>query len=266
MTPGATETTPIVHDGVLFIYELRRQDPGAQRGDRRPDLGVQARPAGEADRRGRNQLAKRNMAIYGDKLIIATSDAHIVALDAKTGKVVWDHADRRLEQGLALHRRPVRRQRHDGPGHDRLRQRRAGRLLHHRPRRQDRRGAVARQHHRASATTPNCDTWNGLPLESRFGASAWISGSYDPEQNLVFYGIGQPYPWIAEMRGTLPREARPQEQRALHRTRRSRSIPTTGKLKWYHQYLAERHAGTSTTSMSACWSTCRSTARRARWW
>ena len=36
-------------------------------------------------------LAKRNIAIYDDKLIIATSDAHIIALDAKTGKVVWDH-------------------------------------------------------------------------------------------------------------------------------------------------------------------------------
>ena len=53
---------------------------------------------------------------------------------------------------------------------------------------------------------PNYDTWNGLPMESRFGASAWISGSYDPDQNLVFYGTGQPYPWIAEMRGTLPKK------------------------------------------------------------
>jgi alcohol dehydrogenase (cytochrome c) len=39
---------------------------------------------------------------------------------------------------------------------------------------------------------PNFDTWNGLPLESRFGASALITGSYDPAQNLVFYGTGQP--------------------------------------------------------------------------
>ena len=31
------------------------------------------------------------MAIYRDKLVIATSDAHLVALDAKTGEVVWDH-------------------------------------------------------------------------------------------------------------------------------------------------------------------------------
>ena len=40
---------------------------------------------------GGNLLAKRNMAIYEDKLIVATADAHLVALDAKTGKVVWDH-------------------------------------------------------------------------------------------------------------------------------------------------------------------------------
>src|SRR5262249_56398383 len=38
-----------------------------------------------------NQLTKRNMAIYGDNLYVATSDMHIVALDTKTGKVVWDH-------------------------------------------------------------------------------------------------------------------------------------------------------------------------------
>ena len=34
----------------------------------------------------------RSIAIYGDKLFVATADAHIVALDARTGSVVWDHA------------------------------------------------------------------------------------------------------------------------------------------------------------------------------
>ena len=67
----------------------------------------------------------------------------------------------------------------------------------------------------AQPDRPGGDTWNGLPVESRFGASAWIAGSYDPDQNLVFYGVGQPYPWIAEMRGTDARKARHEEQRAL---------------------------------------------------
>jgi hypothetical protein len=48
---------------------------------------------------------------------------------------------------------------------------------------------VARLHHRAAHPgDPNFDTWNGLPL-GRLGVD---HGSYDPAQNLVFYGTGQP--------------------------------------------------------------------------
>ena len=75
---------------------------------------------------------------------------------------------------------------------------------------------------------PNFNTWNGIPLESRFGASAWISGCFDPEQNLVFYGIGQPYPWIAEMRGTLPKNGQGSRTMRSTRTRRWPSIPRPG--------------------------------------
>jgi alcohol dehydrogenase (cytochrome c) len=85
---------------------------------------------------------------------------------------------------------------------------------------------------------PNYDTWNGLPLESRFGASAWITGSYDPEQNLVFYGTGQPYPWIAEMRGTMP--AKPgAKHNAMYSDSTLALNPDTGQLKWYHQHLED---------------------------
>src|SRR4030081_956327 len=92
LTPGATETTPIVHDGVLFIFNYadKVQALNAATGDLiweyRRDL-----PA-KIVSEGGNNMAKRNMAIYEDKLILASSDAHLVALDAKTGKLVWDHA------------------------------------------------------------------------------------------------------------------------------------------------------------------------------
>ena len=91
LTNGATETTPIVHDGVLFIFNYadKIQALNAATGDLiweyKRDLPAKLVTAGG------NPLAKRNMAIYEDKLIVATSDAHLVALDAKTGKVVWDH-------------------------------------------------------------------------------------------------------------------------------------------------------------------------------
>src|SRR6266568_4822042 len=91
MTPGATETTPIVHDGVLYIYNYadKVQALNAATGDLiwQYSRSLPAKLVSE----GGNPLAKRSMAIYQDKLFVATSDAHIVALDAATGKVVWDH-------------------------------------------------------------------------------------------------------------------------------------------------------------------------------
>ena len=74
-----------------------------------------------------------------------------------------------------------------------------------------------RVHTVAQHGDPNDKTWNGLPLEERFGGSAWIAGSYDPEQNTVYYGVGQPYPWIAEC------AARCRRRRA---STTARSIPT----------------------------------------
>src|SRR5262249_55991962 len=80
------------------------------------------------------------------------------------------------------------------------------------------------------------NTWNGLPVESRFGGSAWISGSYDPDQNVVFYGTGQPYPWIAEMNGLLPKKEGAQNN-ALYTDSTLAIDVTTGGMKWYLQHL-----------------------------
>ena len=44
--------------------------------------------------------AMRNLAIYQDKVFIATTDARLVALDARTGKMVWDDARSRTHEGL----------------------------------------------------------------------------------------------------------------------------------------------------------------------
>ena len=53
--------------------------------------------------------AMRNIAIYQDKVFVATTDARLVALDARTGKQGLGHADRRSRQGLRQHHRPDRR-------------------------------------------------------------------------------------------------------------------------------------------------------------
>jgi alcohol dehydrogenase (cytochrome c) len=237
LTPGATETTPIVHDGVLFIFNYadKVQALNAATGDLiweyRRDL-----PA-KLVSEGGNNMAKRNMAIYEDKLILASSDAHLVALDAKTGKLVWDHATADWSKGwrytggpFVVNGKIIQGMTGCGnaepggcfiTGHD------------------AKTGAeLWRVQTIAHPGDPNFDTWNGLPLESRFGASAWITGSFDPDQNLVFYGTGQPYPWIAEMRGTLPKKPG-LKSNALYSDSTLAINPDTGAMKWYRQHLED---------------------------
>ena len=236
LSSGATETTPIVHDGVLFIFNAadKIQALNAATGDLiweyKRDLPARLIT-------NTINLSSRNMAIYQGNLIAATSDAHVVALDAKTGKVVWDHATADWNKGwrytggpFIVNGKVIQGMTGCGnaePG---------GCFIT---------GHVAKTGEElwrvntvAHPGDPNYDTWNGLPLESRFGASAWISGSYDPDQNLVFYGTGQPYPWIAEMRGTLP--AKPgAKHSALYSDSTLAINPDTGQLKWHHQHLED---------------------------
>jgi alcohol dehydrogenase (cytochrome c) len=237
LTNGATESTPIVHDGILYIwnYADKVQALNGATGDLiweyRRDL-----PEGLLSQGG-NVMAKRNMAIYQDKLIISTSDAHVVALDAKTGEVAWDHetADWRkgwrytagpfIVDGMVLQGMTGCGNAEPGgcfiTAHDIKTGAEKWRVW-----------TIAHPGDR------NFDTWNGLPLESRFGASAWVAGAYDPQQDLVFYGVGQPYPWIAEMRGTLPaKDGEGLTNTALYSDSTLAIDPKTGKVKWYHQYL-----------------------------
>jgi alcohol dehydrogenase (cytochrome c) len=237
MTPGPTETTPLVHDGVLFIFNWadKVQALNAATGDLIWEYKRELPEKLFADIP--NVLAKRNMAIYDDKLIVATSDAHIVALDAKTGKVAWDHTTADWTKGwrytggpFVVNGKVIQGMTGCGnaepggcfiTGHD------------------IKTGAeLWRVNTIAHPGDANYDTWNGLPLESRFGASAWISGAYDPDQNLVFYGTGQPYPWIAEMRGTLPKKPG-LKTNAMYSDTTLAINPDTGKLEWYHQHLED---------------------------
>jgi alcohol dehydrogenase (cytochrome c) len=235
LTNGATETTPIVHDGVLFIFNYadKVQALDAASGDLiweyKRDLP--AKLAAE----GGNNLAKRNMAIYEDKLIVAMSDAHLVALDANTGKLVWDHATADWTKGWRYTGGPfiangVIIQGMTGCGNAEP----GGCFVTaHDPRNGEEKWRV---HTIAHPGDPGFNTWNGLPLESRFGGSAWISGSYDPDQNVVFYGTGQPYPWIAEMNGLLPKKEGAQNN-ALYTDSTLAIDVTTGGMKWHRQHL-----------------------------
>ena len=94
---GPNESTPLVHDGVLFMhgYGDKLQALDAATGDL---LWQYSRRLPE----GVGPQIKRGISIYGSRLYVPTSDTHVVALDVKTGHVVWDQAVGDREDGLRL--------------------------------------------------------------------------------------------------------------------------------------------------------------------
>lgn len=233
MIDGRQETTPLVYDGIMYLHN---------QGD-----VVQALDAATGDliwqytRELPGELAttsasiSRTMALAYDKLYFASGDMFLVALDPTNGQVVWETSLGDWEDRFVVTGGPLVA---DGmvvvgvsgcggaqPGGCYIVGLNAetGELVW-------RFDTIARP------GTPEGDSWNGLPLESRFGASAWNIGSYDPELGLVYWSTGQPYPWIAEMNGLLPLQEGA-DNRALFTDTTLALDPHTGELAWYHQWL-----------------------------
>ena len=71
------------------------------------------------------------------------------------------------------------------------------------------------------------ETWGGSSFRTG-GGSTWITGTYDPELNLIYWGIGSPGP---DMDGDVRLSRQP-----LHLRRGAAIDADTGKLKWYFQF------------------------------
>ncbi len=73
------------------------------------------------------------------------------------------------------------------------------------------------------------DTWGGLPDLFRAGGETWITGSYDPELNLTYWGTAQSKPWMRVSRGS--------GNGATLFTNSTVALDVnTGKLKWYYSH------------------------------
>ena len=181
---GPNEVTPIVHNGVMFVHAY---------GDK-----VQALDAATGDLlwqyshrlpRERAPSVKRSIAIYGTRLYVPTSDTHIVALDAKTGNVIWDQPIADAKQGYGLTGGPLVANgkvmvgttgRAPGGNFIVALDAQTGKPAW-------RFSTIARPGEYGG------NTWNGLPIEKRNGASVWVPGSYDRTLNLAFFGPAQTY-------------------------------------------------------------------------
>ena len=223
---GPNESTPIVHDGVLFVHGY---------GDR-----VQALNAANGDflwqytrrlPRDVSPSLKRGMSIHGDRLFVPTSDAHVVALDAKTGNVVWDtqvgdlDAGLRMTGGTLVARGKVMvgtMGRHAGGNYVVALDVETGEEAW-------RFGTIP------APDDPGGHTWNGIPHVERNGASVWIPGSYDPVSNLAFFGTGNTYD-TAPMRDPIGPPGTNNDGLYLDATLALN--PDTGELAWHFQHQA----------------------------
>jgi len=221
---GANEATPLIHDGVMFVYGF---------GDK-----VQAIDATNGDllwqytRQLPNEVqptVKRNISIYGDKIYLATSDIHIVALDAKTGKMVWDSPIADVKEGFRLTGGPLTAKgkvmigtvgRVPGKNYIVAFDAQTGK-------------EAWRFNTIAQPGEPGGDSWNGLPVEKRNGASAWIAGSYDPTLNLTFWGVAQTYD-TGPLRNLVKEPGVTND--GLYTDSTLAINPDTGKLVWYFQH------------------------------
>jgi alcohol dehydrogenase (cytochrome c) len=232
MTPGSTQETPLAHDGIIFVTtsNQKTQALDGATGDLIWEYQHEL-PEGFTNPRG-----MRSKAIYGNNLILATSDAHLIALDSKTGDLVWDVQVADWNKGWRYTSGPIVA---DGVIVQGMTGCGAGQpggcfITGHNAENGE---EIWRIYTIARPGTPE-DSWNGLPLESRYGGSAWISGSYDPEQGLTFIGVGQPYPWVAEMSGLSPASSDPNVSNDALYTNSTLAIDVkTGELKWYYQHL-----------------------------
>ena len=243
MTPGRQYITPLAHGGVLYIESPRDiiQALDARTGDLiweyrhqpapRPATaaGPGGRDAGEGPVNPTDVRGTRNLAIHGDKIFHLTRDAHVIALDARTGALVWDTPETAGDRGISHSAGPIVVEgkvisgRSASPG--------GGPEVAYIAAHDAETGKeVWRFHTIPKPGEPGDETWNGVPYENRAHVGSWSVGSYDPQTKILYWGTSVPAPSLEVVRGT------PQGD-ALYSNSTVALDPSTGRLLWHYQHL-----------------------------
>ncbi len=225
MEPGLQETTPLVHDGVMFLPQACDYIEAVDARDGSP-LWEYRRP--EVDHSASLACANRNATLYKDQLILATRDAYLISLNARTGELTWERevGDWTIGQHYS-----------GGP------QILDGKIIvgmsgcyyintgcwitAHDP---DTGEEIWRRNTVPKIGEPGGETWGDVPNEQRRGGSAWMPASYDPELDLIYMGIAVPIPW-----GSIQRDTRGGD--VLYTNSTLALHADTGEIAWYFQYV-----------------------------
>jgi alcohol dehydrogenase (cytochrome c) len=224
MADGASngnQPAPIVHNGVLYVNNANEvlQALDAKTGE----LIWENRYGTMA-----NAPAMRGIAIADDKIFVGTGDAHLMAFSARNGKPIWDTIMGDRSKGeYSNSSGPIVAKGHviSGLGRDSCATYREEKCFI---------GAydvntgkeLWRFRTVALEGEPGGDTWGGLSNTFRAGVETWITGSYDPDLNLTFWGTAQAKPWMRASRGTG-------NGATLFANSTLAINVDTGKLQWY---------------------------------
>jgi len=187
------EAPPIVNNGVMFVATPYSQV-----------IALEAK-TGKLIWRYKRELPEdfkalhntsRGIALFGDKVYVASLDCSLVALDAKTGKVAWEKKVEDYHTGYYMTLAPLVAKGKVMVGVS------GGEF--------GVRGFVqafdARSGEPAWKTytvpgpgEPGNNTWSGDTWK-RGGASVWLTGTYDPELGLTYWGTGNASPWFGDQR------------------------------------------------------------------
>jgi alcohol dehydrogenase (cytochrome c) len=224
------EAQPLVYDGVIyttasysraFAVDARTGQKLWEYSARLPD-GIM--PCCDVINRG--------MAIYGDLVYMGTLDAHLIALDRKTGKVVWNKKVADYKEGYSISAAPmvVKGKVITGVsggefgivGKVEAYDAKTGELVWSRPTVEGHMGTLNGKD--STMTGAKNASWEGDQWEHG-GASTWLGGTYDPETNLLFFGTGNPAPWNSWLR----------KGDNLYSSSTLAINPDNGEIVWHYQ-------------------------------
>jgi alcohol dehydrogenase (cytochrome c) len=189
------QAPPIVNNGVMFVAT-----PGNQL------LAIEAK-TGNLLWRYKRRLPEdvvhlhptnRGVALYGDKVYFASADCILVALDAKTGKEVWtaDVDDYKKAHYMSLAPLIVDGKVILGASGGELGVRGFVAAVD-----AETGKALWKTYTIPAPGEPGSETWPaGGDHYKRGGGAVWITGTYDPETNLTFWGTGNAAPWFGDQR------------------------------------------------------------------
>ena len=233
------ETQPLIHDGIMYItgsysrmyaIDVMTGQEIWQYDARLPE-GIL--PCCDVINRGG--------AIYGNNIYFGTLDARIVALDLKTGDVVWNKKVADYKAGYSMTAAPLIV---DGMvitgnsggefgivGAVQARDAETGELIWDRPVIEGHMGTLNGEESTMTGTLNA--TWPGDMWKTGGGAT-WLGGSYDADTDTLVFGTGNPAPWNSHLRNAgTPVEGNAGDN--LYAASRLGIDPATGEIKWHFQ-------------------------------